>query len=506
MAGNALDTCLNGNLRNSSDNCLRKGQSKKKFCGYHYVPSESDEADTLKDKFWRDLEEGKFNFLNTVDMYTRVKRLSKLSEVNFLTVANDSHVLPSGPVTCLPSCVSSSSLIVSPNIPASDASPPSSSSGYESSSIPSIGSASATDSPTDSEQHAARLCDFFATAAQTHRSVAKRKRKCIWEPLARRSKFCKHHPVPRNVSRQRKMANSKFFRYVDASSEEADTLKDKFWRNLEMGNVSANTSTDLYSSVKVSRRTRQLSFSMRNFDYPHEGDFVEDAVVSCLQSPGNSTSECTEMSSVSIGCCESEDSSYKRKPVSGTLDQMNDGYMSEQLTSIADCKLLSPCSVTVERLRHCLDDADTFVAGSAEMHNSIVADNLNCRSRSADTMSNSVRDDLRIVSSDTSVNGDRKRCWRSGRLKNGLQQLSKAEDAITYICGTNTRVERIHLFTREINGSLSQCHVPSPFPCAWQRHIICGWLDDDSIFRTGDILSLSPLMFFDSSILELFCL
>ena len=48
----------------------RRKKSKKPT--YYYVAQSDDEADTLKDKFWRDLEQGKVDVFGN-DMYSKVK-------------------------------------------------------------------------------------------------------------------------------------------------------------------------------------------------------------------------------------------------------------------------------------------------------------------------------------------------------------------------------------------------------------------------------------------------
>ena len=70
----------------SSDESDKKASEKKKNkkAGYYYVTQESEEADTLKDKFWRDLEQGKINVFGS-DMYSKVKgqgRASRASSIN----------------------------------------------------------------------------------------------------------------------------------------------------------------------------------------------------------------------------------------------------------------------------------------------------------------------------------------------------------------------------------------------------------------------------------------
>jgi len=479
MADNTLNSCLSESPGNPADNCSPTGNSKRKFCGYHYVPSESDEADTLKDKFWRDLEQGKLNFLNTVDMYTRVKRPGKLSEVDCFNVSNQDAVLlfDTAPVTCVQSSMSS---VTGSLINARDASPPSSS-GYESSSIPSIGSVSVTDSPTESDQHLHSLCDLSANVAQSARSVLKRKRKTlgkgVW-PSSVKSKCRKHQTTPRNPSNRKKKTNDKFFRYVDASSEEADTLKDKFWRDLEFGNVSAITTVDLYSSVKVSRRTRQLSFSsVRNSDQPQSS--TELPVIS-KNSETSETLECIEVSDVCVRCNEANSSCKSDR---GAFDEHTDCYTSEHLASVADCKLLSPCSVSVERLPLSVDDVDLHVAGTIETCCGTVADNSKCRK--AEMVSNMITENQSILPPDVSARKYCKQFWHSGRCRTGLRHVNKDTCTVERIYGSKTRVQRVHLSRLEINSSLPLCHVPSAFPSTWQRHDVCGWLEDDAVAEAG---------------------
>jgi len=456
MADNTLNSCSSESLASTSGNCLPERRSKKKFCGYHYVPSGSDEADTLKDKFWRDLEQGKLNFLNTVDMYTRVKQPGKSTEVDCLAGSYQDPVLSpdTAPATCLQSSVSLSSVVASLTS-ASDASPPSSSasSGYESSSIPSIGSASVSDSPTESETHVASIGDSFTNVAQSNSLEFKRKRKrtnkCIWESSFR-SKCRKHHQTaPRNaLNHRKKMMNSKFFRYVDAASEEADTLKDKFWRDLEEGNVSAITTTDLYSSVKVSRRARQLSLSsVRNFDRENDSTEVADH-----------SSDCTEMLDIDVKCSET-DSSHRKNGAS-ISDNLTDCYVSERIASVTDCKLLSPCSVSVERL---LFSAENNLATARKGRSSVL--------------------------SDVSVSVDCKRYWHTaGRCRTSSRQLSKDAHASIRISGSNSRAQRVHFSSLDINGSLPVCRVPLSFPSTLQQRSLSGWLEDDVATKAGELL------------------
>jgi len=487
MAHSMSNGCLNKNIRNTSDS-LPKICNRKKCGGYYYVPSESAEADTLKDKFWRDLEQGKLNFLNTVDMYTRVKRPGKLYEVDCLAMSNQDSLLLSdfAPVTCLHSSMPSSSVIGS-LISTTDASPPSSS-GYESSSIPSIGSLSVTDSPTESEQRIGGLCDLFTSVAETKRSELKRKRKTssnfVWQS-SYKSKRRKPCTISRNASK-RKKTNSKFYRYVDALSEEADTLKDKFWRDLEMGNVSAVTTTDLYSSVKVSRRTRQLSLSLvRNCD--EADDCTEDPVSSNECETNDSvTANCTAISDVSMKCSEVDSGSNERKSDTGTLDEPSDCHISEQMTSVGDCKLLSPCSVSVERLPFSIDDVDLLVAGSTEMHSDATAGHLRCTS--AETVSNLMTEDHTAMSSGMSVKMGCKQRWHSGCFRTGSRHLNRDARSVEFISGSNTRVECVHLSRLEINRSLPLGCVPVAFPRSCQQRVICGWLEDDTIASAGEIL------------------
>ena len=484
MADDTLNSCLKESFRNTSDNALSRRGGRRKYCGYRYVPSESDEADTLKDKFWRDLEQGKLNFLNTVDMYTRVKRPGKLSGVDCFTVSSQDPVQLSDTVavTCLQSSMPSSSVFGSLTS-ARDASPPSSS-GYESSSIPSIGSLSVSDSPTESDQHLGGSCDLFTNVARPEKPALKRKRKtsgkCNWQSSVK-PKRRKLQTAPRNPLLKKK-TNGRFFTYVDASSEEADTLKDKFWRDLELGNVSAITTADLYSSVKVSRRTRQLSFSsVRNSDQAK--DFSEVPLTS-NETQATETLECTEVSDIGVRCSETEVSSCNRKSDPGTLHQQSECYISEQMSAVADCKLLSPCSVSVERLPFSVDDVDLVVDGTAETCCRIVADNSNCMS--AETESHAVTEDHSVLPSYISVTVDCKR-WHSGRCRTGLRRLNEDTYAVECISGSHTPVERVHLRSVEINRSLPVCSIPSPFPSTCQR-VISGWLDDDATANTGEVM------------------
>jgi len=490
MADNTSGSCLNESFGNTSDDHLPKRGSKKKFFGYYYVPPESDEADTLKDKFWRDLEQGKLNFLNTVDMYTRVKRPGKLSEVDCFPVSNqDPEVLSDVAVmTCLQSSMSSSSSVMV-SLSARDASPPSSS-GYESSSIPSIGSISATNSPTESDQHFASPCDLSTNVAVPDKSAFNRKRKmsskCVW--LSVRSKCRKCQPTERKPLYRKKKMNCKFFRYVDASSEEADTLKDRFWRDLELGNVSAITTTDLYSSVKVSRRTRQLSFSsVRNSDQA-EG-LPEVPVTGKEESHASETLDCTEVSAVNAKCSATDDSISNRKnDASSLLHQPNDCYISDQVVYVADCKLLSPCSVSVERLPFSVGDIDLPSAGTAEMCSKFVADNSSCTN--VETAKRLITQDHHTVPKHLSmVNVDCKR-WHHGRCRTGLRCLNKDMYAVECVSGSSTHIEDpVHLCSLEINRSIPVCHLPLAFPSA-QQNVICGWLEDgDTLGKAGKFYS-----------------
>jgi len=481
MAHSTSNSCVDKNSRNTSDNSLAKICHKKKCCGYYYVPSESVEADTLKDKFWRDLEQGKLNFLNTVDMYTRVKRPGKVYEVDCLAFSTQDPALLSdfAPVTCLQSGMPSSAVIRS-LLSTTDASPPSSS-GYESSSIPSIGSLSATDSPTESDQRIAGLCDLF-----TNELKRKKKTSCKWVwQSSYKSKRRKPLAVPGKPSNQKKKINSKFFRYVDASSEEADTLKDKFWRDLEMGNVSAVTTTDLYSSVKVSRRTRQLSLSLVR-DCDQVCECTEDPVNSKeCQSNDTTTANFTEVSDIGIKCCEVDKGDYDGKSGLVTSDQPVDCQISEQMTGVADCKLLSPCSVSVERLPFSSDDMDVLVAGSIEMCNDVAADHFRCIN--ADTVNNLMTENHAAISSNMSAKVGCKQRWHGGWFRTGSRHLNRNAHSVAFISGRNTRVECVHLSSLEINRSLPVCHVPVTFPYTWQQRVICGWLEDNAIANAGEV-------------------
>lgn len=68
----------------------------------------------------------------------------------------------------------------------------------------------------------------------------KQKRSLVWSDSSK------------NVRSKRKQ----YYIYVDVGSKEADTLKDKFWRNLEQGMMDFSEAGDLYSKVKGSRKAR----------------------------------------------------------------------------------------------------------------------------------------------------------------------------------------------------------------------------------------------------------
>ena len=63
-------------------------------------------------------------------------------------------------------------------------------------------------------------------------------------------------------------AKKKHFYYVSSSDEEADTLKDKFWRELEEGKIDV-FSNDLYSKIKgTGRSSRPQNFTAMFKDQP----------------------------------------------------------------------------------------------------------------------------------------------------------------------------------------------------------------------------------------------
>ncbi len=49
----------------------------RKSQGYYYVDADGEEADTLKDKFWRNLEQGRINVFEGSDMYSKVKNTGR---------------------------------------------------------------------------------------------------------------------------------------------------------------------------------------------------------------------------------------------------------------------------------------------------------------------------------------------------------------------------------------------------------------------------------------------
>ncbi len=53
-----------------------KHSSKSRKANFYYVDADGAEADTLKDKFWRNLEEGKINVFSN-DMYSKVKNTGR---------------------------------------------------------------------------------------------------------------------------------------------------------------------------------------------------------------------------------------------------------------------------------------------------------------------------------------------------------------------------------------------------------------------------------------------
>ena len=242
-----------------------------------------------------------------------------------------------------------------------------------------------------------------------------------------------------------------------------------------MGNVSAITTADLYSSVKVSRRTRQLSFlSVRSSDQA-TGSY--EVPVAIKESQADEMLECTEVSDIGVTCSEADVSSCNRNSDPCISDEPSDCDISEETVTVADCKLLSPCSVSVERLPFSVDDVDLLVAAAADT----------CCSRVAETVSNLITEHHSLALPDVKVNMNCKR-WHSGRYRTAVKHLNKGTHTVERTSGSNTRVEHVHLSSCEINRSLPLCHVPLAFPSTWQQHVICGWLEDDAVAKAGEFL------------------
>lgn len=404
----------------------RHGQKHKKR-GEHffYVSADSAEADTLKDKFWRDLDQGKLAFDNTEDLYTRVKRGAKKAPCTLrLNITQQQDAIASAETAGTENsagCGLAEVGYLSGNTAVIDASTPASS-GYESSSIPSVGPVTAANSPADAALSQSVLCGLvdlrleapdikpklvkhsvrkkchvlkqsaLRKAGRTALHKAKRGRRkfrdfsdisCAnMKPIGRFTSHKNENGKPQcHVFESSSVAFSnlgsasrtmlwrgrgrkrrrKFYELVDASSAEADTLKDKFWRDLEMGRVNITTSSDLYSSVKVSRNQRPRAVSMvsnesrtvfktmrspvlenDSLSFSHtEGPVVEKSGTVCWDKALNPSA------SDNNRCCKlKEEASDKCTSVQQRLPD----DVVEQWPTVNDSKLQSPCAVAVERL------------------------------------------------------------------------------------------------------------------------------------------------------------
>ena len=66
----------NNDTQSDSSSDVSKHSSKSKKSNFYYVDADGAEADTLKDKFWRNLEQGKINVFGS-DMYSKVKNTGR---------------------------------------------------------------------------------------------------------------------------------------------------------------------------------------------------------------------------------------------------------------------------------------------------------------------------------------------------------------------------------------------------------------------------------------------
>ena len=66
----------NNDAKSEGESDISKQSSKSKKSNYYYVDADGVEADTLKDKFWRNLEQGKINVFGN-DMYSKVKNTGR---------------------------------------------------------------------------------------------------------------------------------------------------------------------------------------------------------------------------------------------------------------------------------------------------------------------------------------------------------------------------------------------------------------------------------------------
>lgn len=325
------------------------------------MSSQSEEADTLKDKFWRNLEEGKIDVMQTPDLYSKVKCNKKplgLSVGNFGNAGSPVSTFDSSPSSsscgsCTKSIAASFSVsgyetgsmpsnsplvdtpIHSPfrnldydvgqALPGSDPSAASTTSalcvwdggperGSDSVSTPDPTWQSASETNTDNAQLSvadnkstessgtyAFLLDTNddtldcpsnpvvpaeTSGTKSHRCKrlkTKRRRNMSYSSRGSEKKqelsssqnelneeteresdaTVKIEPgvEPGKRSRKRSVAGKtvkskgkKYYYLVEAGSKEADTLKDKFWRDVQEGKLNVYETGDLYSKVKGSRK------------------------------------------------------------------------------------------------------------------------------------------------------------------------------------------------------------------------------------------------------------
>lgn len=346
--------------RQESPGSIAKKKKRTKY--YFYVNSQSEEADTLKDKFWRNLEEGKIDVMQTPDLYSKVKCNKKplgLSVGNFGNAGSPVSTFDSSPSSTCGSCTksitapfsvsgyetgsmpSNSPLVDTPihspfrnldyevaqPLPSSDPSAASTTSaqcawdagperGPDSVSTPNPTWQSASETNTDNVQllvadnESMECSGMYAYLLDTNddtldcpsnlvvpdessgmkshrckRLKTKRRRNLSYSSRRRQKKTeaelssskdelneeteresdgtVKVEPgvEPEIRSRKRsvtgktvKSKGKKYYYLVEAGSKEADTLKDKFWRDVQEGKLNFHETGDLYSKVKGSRK------------------------------------------------------------------------------------------------------------------------------------------------------------------------------------------------------------------------------------------------------------
>lgn len=328
--------------------------------------SQSEEADTLKDKFWRNLEEGKIDVMQTPDLYSKVKCNKKplgLSVASFGNAGSPVSTFDSSPSSSCGSCTkniaapfsvsgyetgsmpSNSPLVDTPIHspfrsmdfevgqvlgPSSDSNATATTTSAQcswdaggergsnsvSTSEPNWQSSSETNTNTDSAQlsvadnksmESSGTYTFLldtnedtldcpsnpivpdeASGTMNHRCKrlkTKRRRNMSYSSRRRQKRpgaemsssigeandeteresggALKVEPglEPEIRSRKRSVAGKtvkskgeKYYYLVEAGSKEADTLKDKFWRDVQEGKLKFCETGDLYSKVKGSRK------------------------------------------------------------------------------------------------------------------------------------------------------------------------------------------------------------------------------------------------------------